>query len=125
MVNAPGQFAQIRAKDIKRLLARLKAGDAIPELCLPVANTREAEARRRAVELHLAAAERYLQTARLHDRAAAMYEEAASGKNGEQAHLQALDHEAAAARNRHSAISELGRAGELAYPPYPPYPPPL
>lgn len=82
-----------------------------------MANAREAEPRRRAVELHLAASERYLQTARLHDRAAAMYEEASSGKDGEQAHLRALDHEAAAARNRYAAIAELGRASDLALPP--------
>ncbi len=95
MVKTPDEFAQLRAKDVKKLLARFPA------------------ARRRAIEMHLEAAERYLDTARVHDRAAAMYEDGASGRGAKEARLHALDHEAAAARNRDAAEAEFRRAAEL------------
>jgi hypothetical protein len=111
MAETPREFAHVRAKEVKRLLARLNAGHAMVPDDVASAIARASEAKRHAVEAHLKAAERHLGAAEMHERAAAMYEARAANRPGnEQARLRALDNKSAAERRRVAADVEVRRA---------------
>jgi hypothetical protein len=114
MAETPREFAQLRARELKKLLARLRAGDALTPGDVNVATTRATEARRRAVHTHLRAAERHLASAEVHERAAALYGDMAKAGDNVEARLRALDHTAAAERKRIAADTEVRRAIEAA-----------
>jgi hypothetical protein len=112
LVETPREFANLRAKELARLLARLRAGEEMTELDADAAASRAQEARRYSVAAHIGAAERFLQAAELHDRAAEMYEALASSRTNVGAQLRALDNRDAAERKRSAAVAEIRRAME-------------
>lgn len=115
MAETPRDFAQLRAKEIASLLARLRAGESMTDSDVSGATSRAGEARRRAVEAHMKAAEQFLRTAEVHERAAEMYEaQAARQESDHIARLRGLDNRAAAERKRVAADTEIRRAMDAA-----------
>ena len=115
MAETPPEFARLRAKEIKRLLARLKSGQPLTDHDLATAIGRAEDAERRAVEAHLKAAERHLSSAEVHERAAALYEaQAANDAKNVEARLRGVDNRAAAERKRIAADAEVRSAMEAA-----------
>ncbi|RDH77497.1 hypothetical protein DVS77_16480 [Mycolicibacterium moriokaense] len=90
IVETPREFAQLRAKEIRAVLARRQAS------------------------AHIRAAERFMQTAEVHDKAADMYETMAEHQSNVEARLRAMDNRAAAKRRRGTAEAQLLKAVELA-----------
>jgi hypothetical protein len=118
VAETPHEFAHLRAKEIKRLLARLKSGQPLSELDVATAIGRAEDAKRRSIEAHLKAAERHLSSAEVHERAAAMYEtQAAQDPKNVEARLRGVDNRAAAERKRVAADAEVRRAMQAAGPP--------
>jgi hypothetical protein len=115
MVETPREFARVPIKELEKLLARLRAGDALSELDLETAAARAEEARRRSVAAHIKAAQRFLRAAEVHERAAELYEAQAADRRGSgHACLRASDNRAAASRARTAADAEICRAMEAA-----------
>ena len=115
MAETPHEFARLRAKEIKRLLARLKSGQPLTERDVATAVGRADDAKRRAIEAHLKAAERHLSSAEVHEGAAAMYEiQAGRDPKDVEARLRGVDNRAAAERKRIAADAEVRRAMEAA-----------
>ena len=113
MAETPYEFAQLRAKEIQRLLARLTSGQPLSDHDVTTAIGRAEDAKRRGIEAHLKAAERHLGSAEVHERAASMYEtQAGQDEKNVEARLRAMDNRAAAVRNRAAADAEVRRAME-------------
>ena len=113
MAETPPEFARVRAKEIRRLLARLRSAQPLTEQDVTTALSRAEDARRHAVEAHLKAAQRHLSAAEVHERAAAMYEaRAANNPDDVEARLRGVDNRAAAERKRAAADVEVRRAME-------------